>query len=138
MYRSSLLVFGLTLSAVFFSCKAFKHGYTWSKAENSYSLVTGNKDNFGDKRLDYNKGFHRNSELDKFLDCECNNRGLPSFIYEYMTESKCRGIRLFYVQQDSVFIFEEPKKGNLRSVMKEARKMDDNERQTYERLKAGK
>lgn len=120
------------------SCRSFKHGLTWDKALNSYNLVTGDKDNFGDKRLDYNKGFHRNSALSGFLDCKCNDRGLPSFIYEYQTNSKQRGIRLYYVQRDSVFVFEEPKKGNLQSVLKEARRMDEYERQTYERLKTGK
>ena len=127
-----------SVAILVFSCKSFKHGYTWRKAENSYNLVTGNKDNFGDKRLDYNKAFHRNSALSNFLDCKCNDRGLPSFIYEYKTETKCRGIKLFYVQRDSVFVFEEPKKGKLQSVLKEARRMDDDERATYERLKAGK
>lgn len=118
-------------------CKAFKHGYTWSKAENSYSLVTGNKNNFGDKRLDYNKSFHRNSALSDFLNCKCN-RGHPGFIYEYMSEAKCRGIKLFYVPLDSVYVFEEPRKGKLRSILKQARKMDDYESQTFDRLKAGK
>ena len=135
--------FSKSLSFLFFAtfllgCKSFKHGYTWSKAENSYNLVTGDKDNFGDKRLDYNKAFHRNSALASFLDCTCNDRGLPSFIFEYETAAKCRGIKLFYVQRDSVFIFEEPKKGDLNSVLKEARKMDNYEQQTYQRLKAGK
>lgn len=126
----------LSLVILVSACKAFKHGYTWAKAENSYHLVTGNKNNFGDKRIDYNKYFHRNSALSNFLDCECNHRGLPSFIYEYQTNNKCRGIQLFYTGLDSVFVFEEPRKGQLRSVMKEARKMDDYERQTFERLKA--
>lgn len=120
------------------SCKAFMHGYTWSKAENSYYLVTGNKNNFGDRRLKYNKGFHSNSALSNFLDCKCNDRGQPSFIFEYMSEAKCRGIKLFYPKLDSVFVFEEPKKGRLNSVLKESRKMDEYERQTFERLKVGK
>jgi hypothetical protein len=132
------MVTALVLTCFFWGCKAFKHGYTWSKALNAYYLVTGDQHNFGDKRLDYNKGFHRNSALSNFLDCSCNDRGLPSFIYEYQTEDKRRGIRLYYLQRDSVFSFEEPKKGNLRSIFKEARQMDDYERQTYYRLKAGK
>jgi hypothetical protein len=119
------------------SCKAFKHGYTWREAKNSYNLVTRDKNNFGYKRIDYNKAFHNHSALSNFLDCNCNERGLPNFIYEYQTENKCRGIKLFYVQRDSVFIFEEPQKGHLQSVLKEASKMDDYERQTYERLKEG-
>ena len=55
-----------------------------------------------------------------------------------MSDKKCRGIKLFYPKLDSVFIFEEPHKGNLNSVLKEAKKMDDYERQTFERLKTGK
>ena len=103
------------------------HGYTWDKAENSYNLVTGDKDNFGDKRLNYNKGFHKHSALSNFLDCKCNDRGLPDFIYEYKSDTKSRGIKLFYIKVDSVFVFEEPKKNNLSSIQKEARKMDDYE-----------
>jgi hypothetical protein len=114
------------------------HGYTWNKAQNAYYLVTGDKNNFGDKRLTYNKGFHNHSALSNFLDCNCNNRGLPGFIYEYLSDTKCRGIKLFYPVLDSVFIFEEPQKGQLNSVLKEARKMDAYEGQTFERLKAGK
>ena len=116
-------------------CKAFMHGYTWDKAANSYNLVTGEKENFGDKRLNYNKGFHKHSALANFLDCKCNERGFPDFIYEYKSDIKCRGIKLFYVKLDSAFVFEEPKKNNLNSIQKEARKMEDYERQTYERLK---
>ncbi|HZH01536.1 MAG TPA: hypothetical protein VEY32_10670 [Flavisolibacter sp.] len=119
-------------------CMAFKHGYTWSEAKNSYNLVTGDERSFGDRRLEYNRAFHRNSALSNFLDCKCNDRGLPNFIYEYQTADKRRGIKLYYVQRDSVFVFEEPGKGKLQSILKDARKMDDYEQQTYERLKAGK
>ena len=138
MVKFFLFIIALSVfSFIHLQCTAFRHGYTWDKAENSYNLVTGDKENFGDKRLVYNKGFHRKSALSNFLDCNCNDRGLPDFIYEYQDESKRRGIKLFYVKRDSVFVFEEPKKGNLRSVLKEARKMDDYERQTYQKLKEG-
>lgn len=122
----------------FMSCKAFMHGYTWSKANNSYQLITSGKDNFGAKRLKYIKSFHRNSALSNFLNCKCYNRGQPGFVFEYISDTKCRGIRLFYPKLDSVFVFEEPKKGRLNSILKEARKMDDNERKTFERLKSDK
>ncbi len=127
-----------TILASLFSCKAFMHGYTWREAKDKYHIVTADNNNLGDKRLKYNKGFHKHSELSNFLDCKCNNRGLPDFIYEYITEKKCRGIKLYYVKLDSVFVFEEPKKNNLASIQKEARKMYDSERQTFERLKQGK
>lgn len=108
------------------------HGYTWDKAQDSYSLVTGDKKNFGDRRIKYNKGFHKNSALTGFLDCKC--KGLPDFIYEYKTTTKRRGIKLFYTKLDSVFVFEEPGKGKLQSILKESRKMDNYEQETYERL----
>jgi hypothetical protein len=127
----------LIIPITFLSCNAFMHGYTSDKAQNSYQLVTGDKNSFGDKRLKYNKSFHNNSALSNFLDCNCNGRGLPNFIYEYKSDTKCRGIKLYFVKLDSVFIFEEPKKNNLNSVLKEARKMDDYEKQTFERLKTG-
>jgi hypothetical protein len=107
------------------------HGYTWNEAKDSYHLVTGEKKNFGDRRIKYNVGFHRKSQLAEFLS---SGRPSPDFIYEYMNEAKCRGIRLFYVKADSVYIFEEPKKNKLQSVLKEARKMDNYEKETYQRL----
>lgn len=108
------------------------HGYTWREAKDSYRLVTGDKSNFGDRRMKYNLGFHRPSDLSLFFSNP--NRSMPEFIYEYLTAEKCRGIKLFYVKADSVFTFEEPKKNNLYSVLKEARKMDGYERETYQRL----
>lgn len=131
-YFYKIIVSALLISTT--GCNAFMHGYTWSRTENSYNLVTGDKRNFGDKRINYNKKFHKHSALANFLNCNCNERGLPDFIYEYMSDTKCRGIKLFYVKLDSAFVFEEPKKNNLRSIQKEARKMDANERQAYERL----
>ncbi|MFT3844054.1 MAG: hypothetical protein QM725_03300 [Lacibacter sp.] len=110
-------------------CNSFMHGYTWNKAENSYHIVTGDKTNFGDRRLKYNKGFHKHSALSNFLDCKSNNRGLPDFIYEYKTEDKRRGIKLFYIKPDSVFVFEEPQKNKLQSIQKEARKISTGEKQ---------
>lgn len=44
------------------------HGYAWNKAQNSNYLVTSNDDNFGNKRLAYNKGFHKDSELTNFYE----------------------------------------------------------------------
>lgn len=131
LYQYVLLLALLSLTG----CKAFMHGFTWSKSVNTYQLVTGDKSNFGDKRLKYNKGFHTHSMLSNFLTCECNTRGNPDFIYEYMTDAKCRGIRLYYTKLDSVFVFEEPKKNNIYSIEKETRKMTAEERLVYQKLK---
>ncbi len=117
----------LTLSA----CNAFMHGYTQNKALNAYTLTGDYPKSFGHKRLAYVKGFHHHSALANFL----SERPSPSFFYEYLTKGKCRGISLFYTASDSVFTFEEPRRGNLNAVCKGARKMDDYERETYQRLK---
>jgi hypothetical protein len=123
------------LVVVFYTigCNAFKYGYTEDKALNAYYLVTGNENNFGDKRIKYNESFHRCPCFKTFLD----NKGYPGFINEYKTEAKIKGIKLYYPPIDSVFVFEEAKKGKRYSVIKESRKMDKYERETYQRLKAG-
>jgi hypothetical protein len=115
------------------SCNAYKYGYTEKKALNAYYLVTGNENNFGDKRIKYNEYFHRCPCFKSFLD----SKGYPGFIYEYKTDTKCKGIKLFYPASDSVFVFEEAKKNRRYSFIKESRKMNDNERESYQRLKVG-
>jgi nucleoside-specific outer membrane channel protein Tsx len=116
----------------FVSCTAFKYGYTEDKALNAYYIVNGNKNNFGDQRIKYNEYFHPCPCFKNFL----SSRGYPGFIYEYKTNTKCKGIKLFYPITDSVFVFEEAKKNKRYSFIKESRKMDDYERETYRRLKA--
>lgn len=135
MLNKQTSIFLLSITILLISCKAYKHGATWSKAKDNYLLVTGDSENFGDKRIDYNKAFHKNSALSNFLDCDCNTRGLPNFIYEYKSPAKCRGIKLYYTKLDSVFVFEEPKPNKLQSVQVDARKMNAEEWNIYEKLK---
>jgi hypothetical protein len=136
MQRLNILLL-LFVVLQFVSCKAFKYGYTSDKAENTYHLVTGDKKMLADKRIDYIQNLYKKSELGNHLNCKCNDRGLPDFFYEYKKQDKCRGIKLFYVQRDSVFIFEEPKKNKLFAVLKEARPMTEKERYVHKQLKAG-
>jgi len=125
----------LSLLPMLMACKAYKHGASWSKAIDTYQLQTGDADNFGDQRLEYNKAFHNHSALSNFHDCNCDARGLPNFIYEYKSPAKCRGIKLFYTKLDSVFVFEEPKPNKLQSIQVDGRKMNAEEWKTYEKLK---
>lgn len=127
MVQKKSITISLIAVTLLSSCNAFMHGYTEKKAQGVYLRVTGEKDNFGDKRLKYNKGFHKNSPLTSFLAC----KGRPAVIYEYKTTAKCRGIRLYYPAIDSVFIFEEPVKGDLNSVFKEARQILPEEKQRF-------
>jgi hypothetical protein len=131
-HNSTIKLCLLVIVLCIVSCNAFKYGYTEDKALNAYYLVTGNENNFGDKRIKYNEYFHRCPCFKNFL----GSKGYPGFIYEYKTGMKCKGIKLFYPVSDSVFVFEEAKKGKRYSDIKESRKMDNYERETYQRLKA--
>lgn len=124
------LLMVLCCCCMLFACNAFMLGYTQRESNDAYHLVTGNKDNFGDRRIKYSRHFYKNSPLSRFLD----QNGDPSFIYEYRTASKCKGIRLFYMLRDSVYVFEQVKKSNLYPVLKETRGLYDYERNAYARL----
>ena len=120
---------------LFYSCKAFKHGSTYSDAQDTYLLITGDKDNFGDKRLSYNKYLFR-CALEKDFFCIDNEHAKkdPDFIYEYKSNEKTYGIEFFYIDLDSVFVFEETKR-NLSSLkLKETRKISEFEKQIYQKL----
>lgn len=130
-----IIAAGIVLSLCCISCNAFMHGYTANQAQDAYHLVTGNSNNFGDRRLKYIKGFYKGAEVAAFLS-ESNHRGAPGFLYEYKVDKRY-GILLFYPSLDSVFVFEQPRKNCTCSNLKTARKMDEYERLTYARLKQG-
>jgi hypothetical protein len=134
MHKTTLPIYALLITMLLFSCNAYMHGYTEKKAQNRYYPVNGNEQNFGDRRIKYNRGFHRHSALDRFI----GFKGMPAYIYEYKTPRKCRGIKLFYTNIDSVFIFEEPRKGNLNTVFKTADKISVAEKQIFETLSGNK
>ncbi len=131
IFKSALLFFFLFIIS---GCNAFKYGATEDKALNAYYLITGSESNFGDKRIEYNTSYHNCLCFTDFL----HKRGNPAFIYEYKNQLKCKGIKLFYPSSDSVFVFEEAKKGKRYSFIKESRKMDEYEKLTYQRLISGK
>ena len=120
---------------LFYGCKAFKYGSTYADAQDTYLLITGNKDNFGDKRLSYNKYLFR-CQLEKDFFCIDNKNAKkdPDFIYEYLSKEKMSGIEFFYIKLDSAFVFEETKR-NLSSLkLKETRKLSEFEKQIYQKL----
>jgi hypothetical protein len=113
------------------SCKSFNYGLTQKKAFGHYNLVTGNGSSFGDKRLKYNLGHHRNSSLSAFV----QQRGKPDFIYEYEDAEKRDGIHLYYVNADSAYCFIEAYKNKpFSSISNNCRKMTEEERNMYKRL----
>jgi len=117
----------------FTACKSFNYGLTHRKAVNNYHLVTADNTNFGNKRLKYNLGHHRNSALSGFV----KQRGNPDLIYEYEDAEKRDGIHLYYVQADSVFVFIEAYKNKpFSTVSNNCRKMTEQERNAYRQLLA--
>jgi hypothetical protein len=132
MIKMKGIVLFIVLGFIMAGCNAFMHGYTRDKAHVlPFYLVTGDKDNFGDRRIEYNRKYYNRTGIDHFLDC----MGKPGFIYEYKTMSKCMGLQFFYPSMDSVFVFEQTKRGNLNPVLLQARKMDDFEKLVEARLK---
>jgi len=133
--RLKIYVIFLSLFVFLFNgCTALKYGFTHKDAEDTYVLVTGDKDNFGDKRLLYNEYLYRCSSSTNFF---CNNydgKGKPDFIYEYITDTKKNGIEMFFVKLDSVFIFEETKIKYFDYKLKESRKISDVEILIYQKL----
>lgn len=134
-FKLTNIWFVIFLVLLFYSCKAFKHGSTYADAQDTYLLITGDKDNFGDKRLSYNKYLFR-CALEKVFFCIDNEHAKkdPDFIYEYKSNEKTYGIEFFYIDLDSVFVFEETKR-NLSSLkLKETRKISEFEKQIYQKL----
>lgn len=129
------------LLALFFtgliSCTSFRYGYTHDQAQNAYYLVNATPNDFGSKRIAYNLGHHKNSQLACFL----QQRGYPELIYEF-EDQKRDGIKLYYVNVDSAYVFLESKKSNpATSNLAEARAMTEEERQKcalYMKLSRGR
>ena len=134
-FKLTNIWFLIISSLLFYSCKAFKHGSTFSDAKDTYLLITGDKDNFGDKRLSYNKYLFRCAlEKDFFCIDNKNAKKDPDFIYEYKSNEKKFGIEFFYIKLDSVFVFEETKRNLSSLTLKETRKISEFEKQIYQKL----
>lgn len=96
-------------------------------------LIDTLANNFGNKRLTYNKAFYK-CELKNNFFCSANNRRDPDFIYEYTDGKYLKGIEMFYINLDSVYIFEA--NGKYADLMlKEKRVLSDFERKVYQKLK---
>ena len=131
------LVFGLiiifALTMLLSSCNIFRYSSTYADAQNTYMLVDTLANNFGNKRLTYNKAFYQCELMNDFF-CSANSRRDPDFIYEYSNEKYLKGIEMFYINLDSVYVFEA--NGKYADLMlKEKRVITDFERKVYLKLK---
>ena len=87
------IIFASIISFALYGCSAFMYGWTEELAFNAYYLVKQDKKDLGYRRIKYNMGYHKNSELYYFL--KENNK--PDLIREYEKATKCDVIELFYL-----------------------------------------
>jgi hypothetical protein len=115
------------LLTTFQGCASYMHGYTSDKSLNRYLFVNQELDNFGYKRLQYNKGYY---ELKSFLE----KNGTPDFFIENKEKGKRLRITFFYVKEDKAITMEEKGFGGNLSYI-ENRPLSDYEKATYNELK---
>jgi hypothetical protein len=126
-----MMIFVLTMFLS--SCNVFRYGSTYIDAKDTYMLVDTLANNFGNKRLTYNKAVYK-CELKKNFFCPDKNRKNPDFIYEYSNDKNFNCIEMFYINLDSVYVFEA--KGKYDNLMlKDKRLISDFERKVYQKLK---
>lgn len=131
IFFGCILIFALTI--LLSSCNIFRYGSTYIDAKDTYMLVDTLTNNFGNKRLTYNKAYYK-CELKKNFFCTANNRRDPDFIYEYTDGKNLKGIEMFYINLDSVYVFEAKGKFGI-LMLKDKRVISDFERNVYQKLK---
>nr|NQU93913.1 hypothetical protein [Bacteroidota bacterium] len=120
----------LMIVFLFANCSGFRYGYTMDKALNSYYIVKSDSTGFGNARMKHTMKFRKHSKLYNKI----NELGKPDFLYEYRPNSKKLVIELFFIEMDSVFVFEEEEKYSKWTNLKETRRLDEYEKETYKRL----
>ncbi len=136
-FKSTNIWFVIFLSLfvfLFYSCNSYRYFDTFIDAQDTYLLINGNKENFGDKRLLYNKTVYRCSLKKGFFCNKDNGRKDPDFIYEYISRESKHGLDLYYIELDSVYVFEETKRRSYDLKLKETRKLSEFEKQIYQNL----
>ncbi len=130
-FFGNMIIFILTM--LLSSCNINRYISTYKDAKDTYMLVDTLANNFGNKRLTYNKAFYK-CELKNNFFCLAYNRKDPDFIYEYSDGLYSKSIEMFYINLDSVYVFEA--NGKYADLMlKDKRVISDFERKVYQKLK---
>ena len=109
-------------------CSSFMYGYTHDRALDSYQLVSG-EESFGARRIRYILG--HNPGLKDLVD----EKGLPDFLYEYVSDEKTDSVRLYYVASDLVYVLESTSRWQANSLaLADERSFSSYETLTYEEL----
>lgn len=111
------------------SCSSYMHGYTQLESLNRYLIVDESKKSFGYKRMTYNIAL--NNSLEGFV----KNNGYPDFIYEYKNEKSRDSIKMYYIEKDTVYIYESDSWIANSLYLKENRPLTEYEKATYNELK---
>jgi hypothetical protein len=115
-----------------FGCAAwrggFMEGFTSWQAQNNYFLVGTNTTSFGYRQLKYLQSYH--PAIRGFI----KGHGLPDFIYAYATDKGYGGFRFYYVNIDTLYVFEEKDNHPNSIFQKEERHLTDDENRIYKDL----
>jgi hypothetical protein len=111
-------------------CSSFMLGYTMRRAMHTYLLVDEATENFGFKRMKYNISHNANGLLKRFV----KEHGLPQMIFEYENEKGRKGIKMYYVRKDIIYVFEYKNLNSYSLYQKESRSLDEYEKLMYEVL----
>ncbi len=114
---------------ILMGCASYMHGYTKRTAMDRYLIVNEATESFGFKRMKYNMGYNRS--LKGFIE----KNGLPDFIFEYENKKGREAIKMFYVEKDTVYIYESQSWTANSLYLKDYRKLNEYEKATYEELK---
>lgn len=127
MRAKTLCLAGLlaVLAAVGNGCAVGMYGYTEDIAMDRYLLIDGEYVNFGYKRLTYIKAARKS--VRSFMEATGN----PDLIYEHREKTGRVALRLYYVEQDTVFVFLERSPAPDSMYIKEIRPITDAEWATY-------
>lgn len=107
------------------SCSAWRYGYSYDLAQNSYLVVDSKNENFGYKRLSYMSGFR--SSLGAFV----SSHGDPEMIYEFKDQNGRDGVRLYYINVGKVYEFIEANWRPNSIYLREDREITEQDKAIY-------
>ena len=111
-----------------FGCSSFMKGYTQDKARDKYLLVDEKNVSFGYKRIKYLQGYY------KYVKSFVQRHGLPDFIYELKNKDDHDEIRMFYVEENTAYIFQQEKWNPETMQLLQKRDLTDYEKATFKEL----
>lgn len=129
--RFALVATSIFLLLLGSGCGIVPYAFTEEDALNYYHLVDS-ANTFAHKRLRAAQRYYYPSPISEFLKA----RSAPDFFYEYRAADGRKGVRLYDVRADSVYVFEEIKRNDITPSLVEVRHLTPDERNLYASLRS--